>query len=85
MFEIAYDIEQFDAESGGWKNAVYRNPLTDQNGNPITINDRRYLDYYVNEYVLALEKAAEQNKKDKKAWMTANPGMLVTDPIYQFN
>ena len=33
----------------------------------------------------ALEKAAEQNKKDKKAWMTANPGMLVTDPIYQFN
>ncbi len=85
MFEIAYDIEQFDAESGGWKNAVYRNPLTDQNGNPITVNDRRYLDYYVNEYVLALEKAAEQNKKDKKAWMTANPGMLVTDPIYQFN
>lgn len=84
MFNISTEIQQFDAETGGWTSADFSKVLTDDNNNPITVADRRYLDYYVNEYVLALEKAAKQNLKDKEAWILSNPQAIITDPIYRY-
>ena len=84
MFNISYEIQQFDAKTGGWTSAYFSTLLSDNNGNPITVADRRYLDYFVNEYVLALEKAAKQNLKDQDAWILSNPQAMITNPIYRY-
>ena len=88
QYEIAYEVVQFDATTAGtgtgWAKTIERQLMTDDTEAPITVYDRRYLDYYTNEFTLALETAAEQNKADRNAWIAAHPDMMITDPEYLY-
>ena len=91
QYEIAYEVIQFDAETAGegtgWSSAIERKLMTDNEGNPINALDRRYLDYYTDVYVNALQQTAKYNKADRDAWKKANPDKVIDDPnyLYKFN
>ena len=88
QYEIAYEVVQFDATTAGigtgWAKTIQRQLMTDHTGAPITSYDRRYLDYYTNQYTLALEEAAKVNNADREAWKAGHPDMMISDPEYLY-
>jgi hypothetical protein len=90
QYNISYDIQQFDAKTGGWDSENFSEIMRvrDKNsadyGQPITQADRRYLDYYTNEYVNIFQRVSKSNIKDKNAWVLKNPDKMVSDPIYRY-
>ena len=53
--------------------------LFDPNGSPITQDNRRLLDYYMNEYLLRLEQIGNHNNKLVKDYLASNPDMKVQE------
>jgi len=89
QFQIDYSALQFDADAAGkgenmWK-SVQETKLMEYKGVPITSLDRRYLDYFVNEYRGLLDNNGITNEADRASWLASHPEMKVEGPTYQYD
>ena len=89
QFQIDYSALQFDADAAEkgenmWK-SVQETKLMTYKGVPITSLDRRYLDYFVNEYRGLLDNNGITNEADRTSWLASHPEMKVEGPTYQYD
>jgi hypothetical protein len=84
-YDINYQIMQFDNETGQFKTAMFTEPMMDNNGSLIGQQNRQYLDFYTNQYLLQLQQVGNINQKTIDAWKKAHPDLVLNDPDYRFS
>jgi hypothetical protein len=84
-YDINYQIMQFDNESGQFKTAMFSEHMMDNNGNLITQQNRQYLDFYTNQYLLQLQQVGNLNQRTIDAWKKAHPDLVLNNPDYRFS
>ena len=79
QYNIRYDVAQWDNKNHQFTMQSFSEDLFDPNGSPITQDNRRLLDYYMNEYLLRLEQIGNHNNKLVKDYLASNPDMKVQE------
>lgn len=85
MYNIDFEIMQFNGETGEYDAAKFTRMMMDNNGNPLGQQNRMDIDYYMRQYLYKMQKIGQDNIKSRDKWKKANPDKVVEEPLFTFD
>jgi hypothetical protein len=85
MYNINFEVMQFNAETGEYNAAKFTRMMEDDQGNILGQQNRMDIDYYMRQYLYRLQKIGRDNIIARDKWKKANPDKVVEEPLFTFD